>query len=341
MTASVGHEAFERVVARIHRPHRGVQGPGQMPRPRRDLAHVRLNLFRRPLATLRQFAQQSDLGQARAKVVVNVFRDARAFPFDGTLPLRPFHLKSHPADLHVANDAAQGSQHRNPCQRQKPPCLPEVRQDFDAQRRDSFVPVPVTVGCRHAKPKFPRRQMAVISDPASLRLHPIQLQTLQLESKSYIPGRGKAQRRELDRDLLASSSDLEERALRPMQVDWRLGNSSRLDHPDIIGGHRMPIHGHALDHYLRWRSGANRIRMHHGHSRLHADPQPPIPRAHCPRPGLAARLQRGQPFVPPEHHRTHPRDPSGRLIVEFLLAHMEHTFVPREPKPARAVVQNL
>src|SRR5262249_41446042 len=77
------HQAIKSVVLRIYRPNDLINRARQLSRRIRDTLEMPLRL--RGGVSPGQLAQQGDLGQSRAKIIVNVLGDASPIAFDRAL----------------------------------------------------------------------------------------------------------------------------------------------------------------------------------------------------------------------------------------------------------------
>ena len=85
--AGVIGQAVERVIRRVDGPDDFVERARRFARGLGNLPRVRLDFRRNVLVRFRHFAEQRDLRQIRAELVVQVARDARAFAFERLLLL--------------------------------------------------------------------------------------------------------------------------------------------------------------------------------------------------------------------------------------------------------------
>src|SRR5438876_823232 len=73
------HEMREGIVARVDGPDDLIERFDELPGSGRDFADVLAGFLRCRAVLLGQFAEQRDLGEIRAEVVMDVLRDTRAF----------------------------------------------------------------------------------------------------------------------------------------------------------------------------------------------------------------------------------------------------------------------
>lgn len=99
----VSEQIFQRVVLRIYRPDDFVHGAGEFAGGAGDLADVRFGLGRAIEVGAGEFAEEGDLSEAGAEVVVDVFGDAGAFAFDGVLLFEDKHAALKLSNFDVAN----------------------------------------------------------------------------------------------------------------------------------------------------------------------------------------------------------------------------------------------
>src|SRR3954462_6128236 len=110
----VSEEIFEGVVLRIDRPNDFIHGASEFASGAGNLANMGFGFAGAIQIGAGQFAEQSDLGEAGSKVVMNVFGDAGAFAFDSVLLFQQLHALLKLPDFDVTNRAGDGAaEHQN------------------------------------------------------------------------------------------------------------------------------------------------------------------------------------------------------------------------------------
>ena len=131
--ADVIHEAVERVLPRIDRPDDFVDRLRQLARGVGDLDEVGLHFVGR--LPSRELAQQRDLRQPRAQIVVNVASDPAAVPLDGPLPFEPLEPPAQPPRRDVSHRPGHERDGAETHGGAKPPGLRKVRQHGEGLAR--------------------------------------------------------------------------------------------------------------------------------------------------------------------------------------------------------------
>src|ERR1017187_8887716 len=100
-------QALQGVVLGIDRPDNLIERLSHLPGRGRDLAHAGLQFPRRAVLSL--IAEQSNLGQAGAQIIMDVLGDAGAFPLDRLFPFQRGELSFQVPYGEVADRAGQAS----------------------------------------------------------------------------------------------------------------------------------------------------------------------------------------------------------------------------------------
>ena len=171
--ANVVDQSFQRVVGGVDRPDDFVQGAGGFAGGLGDLPGVGGDFGGVLLVALHHFAQEGELGQAGAHLVVDVAGDAGAVFFQGLLLAETGEL---PLQFLGGNEINQGDdarQKRARHRRAEGRGLPEGRQDGDLQPGGGRVPNSVFVAGLDLEVVGSRRQFAVLGGAALAGVGPI------------------------------------------------------------------------------------------------------------------------------------------------------------------------
>src|ERR1019366_171392 len=234
--AGVVGEAFERVVGRIHGPDNFVERTRGLARRGADLLRVLLDFTGQILVGLGHFAEQRDLREIRAQLVVEVARDAGALLFDQFLLLRNAQLAFQFGSRDQINDSRQRAKQGQRGRDDERTRLPERRLDDDGNGRAGVVPNAILVAGGDAKHIFARRQPGQVRHPLTARVRRFFIAAFELvfepHRKLRALRRGKIQAGEMDFQLLV---------LRGQRDAFRPGGAQR------IVFLRHAIHQHGFD----------------------------------------------------------------------------------------------
>src|SRR5688500_2483970 len=190
---SVGQEIFEGVVLRVNRPNDFIHGASEFARGAGNLADVRLGLRGTIEVGAGEFAEQRDLRQAGAEVVVNIFGDAGAFAFDGVLLFEQFHTAMQFFDFNHANGSSDAAADHQHARGKEPPCLPKSGNDTNGEDAAGLVPDAVVVGGDHLETIVAGREMRIVRGAARAGVLPIFVQPVEAITEANFFGRAKAQ----------------------------------------------------------------------------------------------------------------------------------------------------
>src|SRR5687768_9686545 len=101
----VFHQTIERIVARVDSPNDFIEATNRIACSGNDSLDVTGNRFGFGAIGFSQFTEKSNPRQAGTEIVVNVFGNASAFPFDGVLLFETADLALHSLPGDVTSDA--------------------------------------------------------------------------------------------------------------------------------------------------------------------------------------------------------------------------------------------
>ena len=204
--AGVIGEAFERVVGRVHRPDDFIERVGGFARGGANLLRVLFNFCGDLLVGLRHLAQQRDLREIGAELVMQIAGDARALVLDQFLLLRHAQLAPQLGGGHQINRPGhQGHKNQN-AGRDEPRLAPERRLDDDGDARAGFIPIAVLITGRHMENIVAGGQFAKMRHALAANVGGVLVVVFKLIFKPRAElralGRGEIQRGEMDFQLL-------------------------------------------------------------------------------------------------------------------------------------------
>ena len=330
--ADVGDEAVERIVPRIDGPDDLVHRPRQLARRVRDLAEMAGDLVRR-FAT-RQLAEQRDLGQPGAEIVVDVAGDAIAIALDRALQLEPLDLAAEPAradEAHGAGDDEERAEAGGDLERAR---LVEVRQDHERHRRLGAAPAAVAVAGGDAEAVAAGRQVAVVRRALGAGFDPVLLEAFDAVAEPHLLRRREAETGVAELEPVRTRRNLQRRrGLAPGSAPGSGPGCSfssatgALVEQQLFEDHVGRRPGHA---------GVARVDRHEALGRR--EPQPAVAAGRGGRLIVAGALERGQAVrsaVGDDVER------ARRGAIERRLADAEDALVRADPQLPRLVLEDL
>src|SRR4030095_9440642 len=126
-------------------------------------------LWCRVVLVLCQVAQQRDVNEARAQIIVQIPGDARPFLVDGPFLLQLLEPAPQSRDSEPPGNDSTDQQRRHHDAESKEICLPEKRRDAKCKAGATRVPDAITVARGHFELVVTRRQSRVPGTPLSRR----------------------------------------------------------------------------------------------------------------------------------------------------------------------------
>src|SRR5436190_11128701 len=157
----VVYQTVEGVIGRIYGPDDLIESMGGVTGGLRNLTRMGLDLDGVVFIRLRQFAQQSDLGQIRAELIVKVARDPGAFFFQRLLLPETLQLTLQSLSRNIVNRADNHAEEAQTHQSKEPGCSPKGWQNNNGQGTATLVPDLVLITGLYTEPVFAWWKFAV------------------------------------------------------------------------------------------------------------------------------------------------------------------------------------